>query len=158
MAKVDTELVKLVLQRNNLDVRQVASIMEEIQEEVQVQQEQAAAERPPPVKKQFVILASDPTGELEGKDLTAWVLQIPEESSPREAERKLIQAAYDYNISPKGRRIPVKTIGEACEVISAKFFKEHAVWVKTKEPIWVVRTGNEIPREEMQKLKAVQDA
>ena len=52
MTKVDIELVKMVLQRNNLDIRTISQIIEDIQVELQ---EKAAQERPPPVKKQFVL-------------------------------------------------------------------------------------------------------
>jgi len=151
MAKVDIELVKMILQRREIDTRQVASIINEIQEEVRIQSE--TDEKPPAVKKQFVILVSDPAGELNGKDFTGWVLQIPEEDSPYVTEERLTRAAYDFNVSPKGRRFPVKTIAESCEVVSAKFHKEHKVWVKTKEPVLVCLTNNKIAWDEMkQKL------
>jgi len=147
MAKVDIDLVKMILQRREIDTRQVASIINEIQEEVRIQQE--TEEKPPPVKKQFVILVSDPEGELENKDYTGWVLQIPEEDSPYVTEERLTRSAYDFNITPKGRRYPVKTIAESCEVVSARIHKEQKVWVKTKEPVLVCRTNNKIPWDEM---------
>jgi len=142
MPKVDTELVKMILTRSELDIRKVSQIMEDIQTELNNQVDE---EKPPPVKKQFVMLVSDPEGELEEKDYTGWVLQIPEEDSPYTVTDRIIKAAYDYNASPKGRRIPVQTIGEACEVVSAKFFKEYGSWVKTKEPILLIKTDNVIP-------------
>ena len=147
MAKVDIDLVKMILQRRELDTRQVASIINEIQEEVRIQQE--TDEKAPPVKKQFVILVSDPEGELENKDYTGWVLQIPEEDSPYVTEERLTRSAYDFNVTPKGRRYPVKTIAESCEVVSARIHKEQKVWVKTKEPVLVCRTNNKIPWDEM---------
>ncbi len=147
MAKVDIDLVKMILQRREFDTRQVASIINELEEEVRIQKE--TEEKPPPVKKQFVVLVSDPAGELEGKDFTGWVLQIPEEDSPYVTEERLTRSAYDFNVTPKGRRYPVKTIAESCEVVSAKFHKEHKVWVKTKEPVLICRTGNDIPWDDM---------
>lgn len=144
MAKVDLELVKLVLQRNDVDIRKVAEIIEEINFEVANQVDE---ERAPIVKKQFVMLLSDPHGELTGKDFTGWVLQIPEEDSPYTTVERVIKGTYEYNASPRGRRIPVKSIGEACEVVSSRFFKEANVWVKTKEPILCITTDNKIPRE-----------
>jgi len=149
MAKVDLELVKFVLQRNNLDTLVVAQILEEINEEAKVQEE----ENPPvpKVKKQFVILASDPDGHLEGKDLTGWVLQIPEDDAPMVAEERVFRCAYEFNLSPKGRRMPVKTVGEACEVVPGRIQKEQNVWIKTKEPVLVVRTSNTIPMEKTDK-------
>ena len=149
MAKVDIDMVKMILQRHEIEVRQIATIMNEIQEELKIQQE--TEEKPPPVKKQFVILVSDPAGELEGKDYTGWVLQIPEEDSPYVAEERLVRGGYDFNVTPKGRRFPVKTIAESCEAVSARILKEHNVWVKTREPVLVCRTNNKIPWDDVKK-------
>ena len=111
MAKVDTELVKMILTRNELDIRVVSRIMDDIQIEMKNLVEE---EKPPPVKKQWCILISDPKGNLAGKDYTGWVVQIPEDDSPATTQERLIKASYDYNASPKGRRIPVQTkIGRA---------------------------------------------
>lgn len=140
--KADIDLVKLVLQRNEIDARKTAQILEDIHSELQAN---ADEEQAPPIKKQFVILVSDPNGELEGRDFTGWVVQIPEEDSVFLAAERIHKAAYDYNASPKGKRIPVKSVGEALEVVPAKFFKEHQAWVKTKEPVLLIPTSNEIP-------------
>ena len=43
--------------------------------------------------------------------------------------------------------MPVETIGEACEAVTAKFFKEQNIWVKTKVPVFAVATANKIPTE-----------
>ncbi len=143
MAKVDLDLVKFILQRNDLDVRRVNSIMEEIEQEMKtIQEENPPAPRVP---KQFAIMVSDPEGILPRADFTGWVLQMPEEDSPATLEGQIHKAAYDFNQTPKGRRMPVKTIGEACEAVPARIFKEHQVWVKTKEPVLVLRTDNSIP-------------
>jgi hypothetical protein len=143
MPKVDLELVKLVLQRNELDVRQTAQIIEDINTEVAAMVDDQ--DKPPAIKKQFVMMVSDPEGKLAGLNLTGWVLQIPEEDSPYVANERLIKSAYAYNASPRGRRIPVQSIGETCEVVTAKFTKENNVWIKTKEPILLVTTDNKLP-------------
>lgn len=155
MAKVDLELVKMVLQRNELDVRMVSQIIEDINTEIEAE---ADEEKPPPVKKQFVILVSDPNGELEGKDFTGWVMQIPEDDSPYTTEERLVRSAYEFNITPKGRRLPVKQISEVCEHVSSRIMKEQQIWVKTKEPVYVLRTNNQVPLDDLKKLKkAAQD-
>lgn len=142
MAKVDLDLVKFVLVRNEIETRKVAQIMEEVRKEMEMQ----AAETPkePAVKKQFVVMVSDPQGELT-KDFVGWVVQIPEDDSVATTEERLVRAAYEFNVSPKGRRMPVQTIGEACEAVPARLLKEQQVWVKTKEPVLVVKTANQIP-------------
>jgi hypothetical protein len=149
MAKVDLELVKLILQRNVTDVRQVAQILEDINQEMAAQVDE---DKTPPVKKQYVILLSDPHGHLDRKDFTGWVVQIPEEESPATTEDRLIRAAYEFNSTPKGRRLGLKTIGELCENIPARFLKDQLTWVRTKEPVLVVTTTNKIPTSSLQKV------
>jgi len=143
MAKVDQELVKMILQRNELDVRTVSQIMEDIENESKAMLEDNP--KPPPVKKQFVFIISDPNGELPDKDFTGWVLQLPEEDSPYAAEERLQRSAYEFNVTPKGRKLPVKSIAEVCEVVPARILKEQNIWVKTKEPVYVLKTKNQIP-------------
>lgn len=150
MPKVDLELVKMILQRNELDIRVVSQILEDINAEVQAADDE---EKVPPVKKQFVFLLSDPKGEIEGKDFVGWVLQIPEDDSPMSAEERLVRCAYEFNITPKGRRMPVKTIAEVCEHVPGRIGKEQGVWVKTKEPVYVLRTGGKVPLDEIKKLR-----
>jgi hypothetical protein len=137
------DLVKHVLQRAELDVRQVASIMEDIERESKLLQEEK--EPAPRLKKQFTLLVSDPDGLLPDQDLVGWVAQIPEDDSPATTVDRIVKAAWDFNQTPKGRRMPVQTIGEACEVVPARIFKEYDVWIKSKEPLLVVRTNNAVP-------------
>ena len=82
----------MILQRNELDIRVVSRIMDDIQVEMKNLVEE---ERPPPVKKQWCILISDPQGNLQGKDHTGWVIQIPEEDSPATVQERIIKAASE---------------------------------------------------------------
>ncbi len=111
------------------------------------QPEPGAGESLPAVKKQWVILISDPNGKLPKADFVGWVLQIPESESVAVTPDRIFRAVYDFNASKKGRLMPVKTVGEAFESVPAKHFKAAEVWVKTKEPVYVLRTDNEIPKE-----------
>ncbi len=148
MPKVELELVKMILQRNELDLRLVSQIIEDISTESKTADEE---EKPPPVKKQFVIMVSDPKGELEGKDFVGWVMQIPEDDSPFATEERVIRSAYEFNITPKGRRLPVKTVAEVCEHVPARVAKEQGLWIKTKEPVYVLRTSGKVPLDEIKK-------
>ncbi|MGB0744710.1 MAG: hypothetical protein ACPGSB_09305 [Opitutales bacterium] len=149
MPKIDIETLKFILQRNETDIRKINEIMQDIEMELKAEEEERA-NRPPPVKKQFSIVLSDNEGILEDKDLTGWVVQIPEDDSVTVAPERIIRAAYEYNTTPKGRRMPVQTIGEACEAVTAKFFKEQNIWVKTKVPVLAVATPNQIPTEKVE--------
>lgn len=149
MAKIDIDTLKFILQRNETDIRKINDIMQDVQQELQAEEEERA-NRPPPVKKQFSIVLSDSEGVLEGHELTGWVVQIPEDDSVTVAPDRIARAAYEYNATPKGRRMPVETIGEACEAVTAKFFKEQNIWVKTKVPVFAVATPNKIPTEKVE--------
>lgn len=148
MAKVDIELVKIVLERAELGARKTAQIIEDITFEAQAHK--GAEDKEPPVKKQYVVFLSDPDGALRSpRDLVGWVAQIPEDAEPDGAEERLYAAARDFNLTPKGLRMPLKTVAEACEFGSAKINKEHGLWIRSKEPVPVVPVFNKIPAEEI---------
>ena len=148
MAKVDIELVKVVLQRAELDAHKTAQIIEDLVFEARAYK--GAEDKEPPCKKQFVVFLNDPDGLLRSpRDLIGWVAQIPEDDEPDGAEEKLYAAARDFNITPKGRRMPLTTVAEACEFGSAKINKEHGLWIRSKEPVPVVPVFNKIPAEEI---------
>ena len=139
MPKIDVNKVAEILKKNHIDPAVLRRVVEEMN--LAVQPDPGEADAPPPVKKQFVILASDPQGRLPKGEFAGWVVQIPESESPATALDRIFRGAYDYNASKKGRLYPAKTVGEAV----GKFFREAELWVKTKTPVLVLRTDNEIP-------------
>ncbi len=82
MPKIDIETLKFILQRNEPDIRKIAGIMQEIELELKAEEEEKAL-RPPAVKKQNVLLVSDPDGSLKEKDIVGWIAQIPEDDDIR---------------------------------------------------------------------------
>jgi hypothetical protein len=144
MAKIDVNKVAEILKKNHIDPAVLRRVIEEMN--LAVQPDPGDGEQAPPVKKQFIILVSDPAGKMPRAELTGWVLQIPENESPASVEERLFKGAYDYNASKKGRLYPAKTVGDAVENVPGKFFREAELWVKTKTPVLVVRTDNEIPK------------
>jgi hypothetical protein len=143
MPKIDVNKVAEILKKNHIDPAILRRVVEEMN--LAVQPDPGEADAPPPVKKQFVILASDPQGRLPKGEFAGWVVQIPESESPATALDRIFRGAYDYNASKKGRLYPAKTVGEAVENVPGKFFREAELWVKTKTPVLVLRTDNEIP-------------
>ncbi len=105
---------------------------------------QAAAQREAPVRQQYVIAVADPRGELPPAELVGWVLQVPEHENPATALERLIRAAHHFNASPRGRRHPVRSIGEAAEAVPNRLLKEQRLAVKTKLPVQVVVTDNRL--------------
>ncbi len=144
MPKIDVSKVAEILKKNEIDPAVLRRVIEELNLVVQPEDE---GEKPPPVKKQFVVLVSDPENRFPKTDFAGWVLQLPEDESPATVQERIFRAAYDYNATRKGRLYPAKTVGEALENIPAKHFKETEVWVKTKSPVIILKTDNEIPKD-----------
>lgn len=142
--KIEIDIVAQVLKKNQLEPALLRRVIEELNLEVQPNE---GDEPTPHVKKQYAVLVSDPDGKLPKHDFVAWVLAIPESESVATTEDRIRRAAYDFNASKKGRLLPVKSVGEAIENVPAKFFKEADLWVKTKCPVLMLRTTNEIPKE-----------
>lgn len=143
MPKIDVSKVAEILQHNQLAPEVLRRIIEEMN--LAVQPDPDGGESPPAQKKQFVVLVSDKDGELAKKDFVAWVLQILEGESPATTQDRIFRASYDFNATKRGRLLPVKTVGEAIENVPGGRFKEAGVWVKTKTPVLVLRTDNQIP-------------
>jgi hypothetical protein len=145
MPKIDVSKVAEILKKNQLDPAMLRRVMEEMN--LVVQPDTGEDEKPPAVKKQWVILVSDPEGRFPKSDFAGWILQIPETESVATTQERIFRSAYDYNTTKKGRLYPAKTVGEALENIPAKHFKEAEVWVKTKTPVLVLKSDNEIPKD-----------
>lgn len=150
MPKVDIHLVAAALKQAHVEPPKIREIIELLNHETAPDE---GDETVPPVKKQFVVIISDPEGKLPKDDFAAWVVQIPECESPATTLDRLYRGAYDFNASKKGRMLPAKTVGDALENVSAKFFKEAELWVKTRTPVLVVKTDNEIPQDAMTTVK-----
>jgi hypothetical protein len=144
--KIHVSKVAEILKKNEISPALLRRIIEELNLEVQPDPGDGE-DAPPPLKKQFCILVSDPEGLMPRRDLVGWVVQIPDSESPSTVMDRVYRSVYDYHTTKKGRLLPVKTVGEAMEACPAKFLKEADLWVKTKTPVLILRTDNEIPRE-----------
>ena len=145
MPKIEVNKVAEILQKNKIEPAVLRRIIEEMNHIVQP--DPADENKPPAVKKQWVILVSDPEHRLPKDDFVGWVLQIPEDESPATTQDRIFRSVYDFNTTKRGRLLPVNTVGEALENVPAKQFKEVDLWSKTKTPVLVLRTDNQIPKE-----------
>lgn len=155
MPKIEVNKVAEILKKNEISPAILRRVMEELN--LAAQPEPGDEEKPPAVKKQWVILVSDPDAKLPKHDFVGWVLQIPENESVATTQERIFRGAYDFNASKKGRLLPAKTVGDAIENVPAKHFKEAEVWVKSKTPVLVLRTDNEIPTDETKPKKKDHD-
>lgn len=143
MPNIPVSKVAEILKKNQCEPAFLRRVMEEMNLATQPED---GEERPPAIKKQWVVLISDPENKLPKADFAGWVLQIPESESVATTQERIFRSAYDYNASKRGRLYPAKTVGEALENVPAKHFKDADLWVKSKTPVLMLRTSNEIPK------------
>jgi hypothetical protein len=147
MAKIEVSQVAEILKKHKIEPALLREIVEEMNFATQPGGDDDL--KPPAPKKQFIVLLSDPQGKLPRQDLVGWVVQIPEDASPHSTTDRIFKGAYDFNASKRGRMLPVKSVGEALESGSAKYFREAELWVKTKTPVSVIVTDNILPKDEL---------
>jgi hypothetical protein len=144
--KIEINAAAEIIKRHEIEPEKLRAIVEEMNRLIEPEGDDE--EKAPTVKKQFSVLVSDPDHKLpECLELVAWVCQIPEDASVTSTADRIYKAAYEFNTTKKGRMMPAKTMGDAIENIPAKHFKEQQVWIKTKAPVFVVTTDNQIPQE-----------
>jgi hypothetical protein len=148
MAKIQVSAVAEILKKHKLKPALLREIVEEMNALTLVSESDV---QPPAPKRQFVVILSDATGliskRIDARNLVGWVVQIPENASPFSTMERVFKGAYDFNASKKGRLLPVKSVGEAIECASAKYFSEAELKVKTKLPVAIIVTDNVLPRE-----------
>jgi hypothetical protein len=79
MAKIDVSKVAEILKKHQVAPAVMRQILEEIN--LATQPDPGDEVKPPALKKQFVIMISDPNGEMPETDLVGWVLQKPSVNS-----------------------------------------------------------------------------
>lgn len=146
MKQQDLDIIEQALNSNAIDVNTKVKIFDKIEELIRIAKEEAKADKTERSKKKFLFVACDHDGVLEGKELTGYVVQIPEDESEFSVEERIAKAAYEYNRTRKGQRNPVKTIAEACEFVPARIFKDQDVWVKNKEAAFLLPTNGLLDR------------
>lgn len=102
----------------------------------------------PRAKRQFVVVALDPTGSLKAvPDFTALVVQMPDGIAPGEALTRIYASVYDFNATKAGRKTPVDTLGTAADTVRAKQWKAQQLKLCTREPVLVLRSDNNVPKQ-----------
>lgn len=159
MVELDFKIIEKALTDNEIEQEKIDSIIEQIKSQQEAidglvelgdKQEpdksiESDEEKPPRKKKQFNIIVSDPEGKIpQDVELTGWVTQMDEDEPIESALNKIYAAVCDYNAMSKSKD-KYTTVGDACMNLKSKFFKNAGISIKTKEPIFVQVTNNQIP-------------
>jgi len=99
-------------------------------------------------KSRLHVLLLDPDGVVPKDTLVCWVVKTESEVSSDLVLGRINDAATAYNQSKKGKRIPLKSLGDAIQNCPRKFYKREnpaeKTFIQTREPISVVSTGNSL--------------
>ncbi|MEJ1972642.1 MAG: hypothetical protein WDM96_09330 [Lacunisphaera sp.] len=146
MAKIEVSQVAEILKKHKID----PSLLREIVEAMNEVTQPAADEdiKPPAPKKQFVVLLSDPSGKLPAKDLTGWVVQIPESASPYSTTDRIFKGRVRFQRLEARSHVAGKVRRRGAGERQREIFQESELWVKTKLPVAVVVTDNVLPKDE----------
>lgn len=144
--KIDIDEIPRILIGLNLTQDVVAKVSDKVR---QVAEQNAPEPAEPGDKKKYkhLVVVMDANGQYAQVDeLPMWVVKVTEETPHTDVLNIINKAVYDYNAnSRKGRTKPIKTIGEAMEVLKAKQFKPAKHPIVTKEPVVVLVTDGKIP-------------
>ena len=150
--RLNEDDIEHVLTQKGVEQPKVKDIMTEIKRLEDEEAERAKLQLHSQ-KKKMVLVASDPDDRfIQVVDCPVWVLQMNEEDNHTEIIEKINKATYAYNNDvlngkkKNSRKNPVYKVSESLEQVTAKYFKEEEISVKTKEPTVIVRTDNEIPQ------------
>jgi hypothetical protein len=145
MKTLTLDKVSEVMSDKDIELELKQQILQELRDSLEADDEDEANEKEPRVPKQHCIILADPLGHLAGKEFVGWCVQLPEAEPANAIFDKICTTVDIYNTTKKGRKYPVKTLGEALSTIPRKHYKETGVHVVTKEPVWVQVANNELP-------------
>lgn len=95
------------------------------------------------VDKRAVAIVNPYLGEFL-KDDVGFVVKILSSEDPETISGRMHGAAQEFNESPRGRRLPVETVGEVLENVPARILASHGLWAAIKEPVSFVGVSNRI--------------
>lgn len=148
--KLTIEVIERAAKQTGIDDAHRVKLLEMLAD---MTADESDEEKPPAIKKQFVVILSDPVGRftpefMEASGLGAlvcWVVQIPEDASPHTAPNRIYESAHHFNTTKKGRLLPVQTVGETLENVGGKITEEQGLWIKTRVPVYAMPVNGEIP-------------
>lgn len=142
MSKISIEDVEQTLLSQKIEPAKVSSIIKELNEVI----EETKSEKVtlPKTKNEFLIILSDPNGELKDKELTGWVITQRQGDDAATALDKIRTAAKSTDEAKKRKKSIMTTFGEAMQNIKRKFIKDTGIMIKSKNPVRVLITGNKL--------------
>lgn len=148
--KVNIEDVEHILSKYKIDQKTIAAVVDEV---VQATEDAKAdngadGDKAKKAKYKHLIVASDPDGSARAvlERTPMWVFKVPDDENHTEVMPRFFRGVYDFNAkSRKGKKNPIKSVGDGIQAVGTKFYKPNKSPILTKEPVIVIVTDNKIP-------------
>lgn len=133
--KIDIENVESILIQRKIDPTKVQEILRDLK--VALEEEKEEKDKTPKQKWEYIIVLSDPQGELKGKELVGWVVQQKEGEVARNIIPNLQSAAGVVNSAASKKKHTITSVVDMFKHIKAKFLKD-TLKIKTKDAVQVI--------------------
>lgn len=146
--KVDIEDVEHIISKYQVDQKTAQLIVADIKQAAEDAKADAAGEaKAKKTKYKYLIVASDPDKQVPNlENIPMWVFKVPDEENHTDVLPRFFKGVYAYNAgSRKGKKNPIKSVGDGIQAVGSKFFKPAKSPILTKEPVIVLVTDNKIP-------------
>lgn len=110
-----------------------AEFIEEVRKSILREDEETERQKRPR-KELLVVKRAD---DVDGNS-TGWVVALNQGVNPATIFDRLNSIKNDFNVSKKGRKKPVNTIGEIFAYVPQKYFKEQQIEKRTKDAIYLL--------------------
>lgn len=131
---VNINEVRAALEQEKVDNSKVITIISKLKAKEEAKKIDKSTDEQK-IKKQFVLIANGDFG---------WALQLNEGEDPATVVDKVKRVGATFNLSRKGKKIPVKTIGEVFENVPRRFFVTENLYAKHKLQVFIAKTDNKL--------------
>lgn len=135
------------LRQNGADKDLIAKTVKDLTKAAQEEKDERAAGKGPKLKNAFTVLLNDPENVLQGRAFSGWIVQMTEETPQALALDKARAAGHAFNASRKGKKRPIKNLGEVFSDCPRKFWKtstDTKTVPKTKHQILIQPTDGSL--------------
>lgn len=146
--KIDIDLVEHILSKYKIDQKTTESIIEDARAEAEAAKADAGGDGQKKSKFKYVIVAADADGSAKVvlERTPFWVFKVKDEENHTDVLPRFFKGVYNFNAnSRKGKKNPIKSVGDGIQAVGTKYFKPEKSPILTKEPVIVIVTDNKIP-------------
>lgn len=142
--KLALEDIQQALKAVQVEPEQQIKVLNYLQEVIKEHEEHKQDNAAPKAKNEFGVVLYDTNNELNGKEFTASIYTILQGDNHNTVLNRISSAVREQNEAAKRKRNVINSIGTAFQFLKRRFIKEQNVNIKTKVPVRVIISNNQI--------------